>query len=143
QALELQFGKSAQYYFNISRGLDFRKVNPNRESKSVGAENTLNQNTRNPEEVLAEIRSLIEVIQNRLKKNNLKGRTVSLKLKYEDFSLITRSKTISSNIQSAKEILDVVNILFEPELFENPIRLVGVSISNFSILEGSQLNFEL
>ncbi|MFT7298213.1 MAG: DNA polymerase-4, partial [Sphingobacteriales bacterium] len=69
--------------------------------------------------------------------------TVSLKLKYEDFSLITRSKTISSNIQSAKEILDVVNILFEPELFENPIRLVGVSISNFSILEGSQLNFEL
>ena len=143
QALETQFGKSAKYYYNISRGLDFRRVNPHRESKSVGAENTLNQNTINPDEVMGEIKALVDIVERRLDKNELSGRTVSIKLKYEDFTQVTRSKTVLENIHTANEILEVVNVLFDPSLFQQPIRLVGVSLSNFNNPEEGQLNLGL
>ena len=126
------FGKSGHFYYKIVRGLDDRKVETNRESKSVGAEDTFAEDLIYVEEMYLELEKLARVVAERIKKYQLKARTITLKIKFSDFKTITRSKSFPTAIaeydfifQAAKNLLTLV------DLTEKRVRLLGITTSNF------------
>lgn len=131
------FGKMGRFFYKIVRGIDDRPVQPHRKVKSVGAEDTFPYDLVSLDEMSTELTKIANLVHDRLSKNNLKGRTITLKIKYDDFKQITRSKTFTSRINdldiiitTAKELL----ISTEPE--STKIRLLGISLSN--LYEGEE-----
>lgn len=128
------FGKNALFYYNIVRGIDEREVNPFRETKSIGAENTFNEDISSKYQQWLELEKIALLVYERLEKKNKYGRTLTLKVKFYDFKQITRSKTVKNNINSVNKILEITKDLFNNEDIRiKPIRLLGISISNFDI----------
>lgn len=130
--LQEHFGKSGAWYYNISRGIDHRAVQPDRPRKSVGAEDTFMVDIVDLDAARAEITSLASKVWRHCETKGLHGRTVTLKVKYTDFQIITRSKTTVAPI-SAMDDLDVIGqALLEP-LFPTAkgIRLLGITLSSF------------
>lgn len=131
------FGKSGRFYFHMVRGIDDRPVRPNRISKSVGAEDTFSSDLADPALMKIELLRLSEKVFERTEKGNKKGRTVTLKIRFSDFSLITRSKTLLSPIESFVELESAVMDLFDKQNFEDKrVRLLGVTVSNFLSEDG-------
>ena len=130
--LQANFGKSGSWYYRISRGIDERPVQPNRERKSVGAEDTFAVDMFEIDAARAEIGPLVDKVWRHCEAKALHGRTVTLKVKYADFQQITRSRTMSLPFGTAAELFEVVGSLLDP-LFptEKGIRLIGVTISSF------------
>lgn len=143
--LSQNFGKAGLYYFKIARGIDHREVKPNRIRKSIGAENTFNEDLETEQELLEALQPICMTVVNRIKKAKNAGKTVSLKLKYDDFTIQTRSKTVGSYINSFDHIWNLsVELLKTPDWPAKPIRLLGISISNLEkeeIKYGVQLRF--
>lgn len=132
EQLVMKFGKSGKYYFKVVNGMDDRAVQPHRESKSVGAENTFDQDTHDPEFLHNELRLLSTTVCKRLERYGLKGKTVTLKLKFKDFKQITRSHSLNFYTNSAEELYqEAIRLLAEIDLSELMIRLIGVTLSNF------------
>lgn len=128
------FGKSGKFYFKIVRGIDTREVQPNRESKSVGAEDTFPYDLKRVEDMYEELDKLARIVHNRLQKHDLKGRTLTLKIKYHDFKIITRSESWPDLTNDFGIICTTARRLLDgTELEDKRIRLLGVSISNFRI----------
>jgi DNA polymerase IV len=126
------FGKSGRFYFRIVRGIDEREVQPHRETKSVGAEDTFPFDLEMVEEMVEELSKLTTVVHNRLKKHQLKGRTVTLKIKYHDFKVITRSHSFPHLVDDAETIFTTAKEMLEQtDLEDKKIRLLGISLSNF------------
>lgn len=126
------FGKVGNYYHDIAHGLDERPVNPGRERKSLGQEITFDTDLDNRDEMLSILEKLAESIENDLKKYNLQGRTITLKVKYYDFKSITRSITPGENIAAAGVIMKYIGpLLDKTEAGRKKVRLLGISISNF------------
>lgn len=140
------FGKAGLHYFRIARGIDEREVQANRVRKSIGAENTFSDDLDTENELLKALQPICETVANRTKKAKNAGKTVILKLKYDDFTVQTRSKTVGSFISSFQHIWNLaVELLRTPELPNKPIRLLGVSLSNLEkeeIRYGIQLRFK-
>lgn len=90
------FGKIGRYYYQIARGIDTRIVNPERIRKSVGSENTFMQDLEARAEIQLGLEPLIEDVWRYCTKHEIFGRTVSLKVKYNDFQIVTRSRTTLS-----------------------------------------------
>jgi DNA polymerase-4 len=127
------FGKTGGFYYRIVRGIDDREVRPDRETKSAGAEDTFAEDLVRTEDMIEELRKIALLVESRLKKRDLKGRTVTLKIKYSDFKLITRSQSLSTGIDDAETILFTVTQLLMATAPEGKkIRLLGISLSNFS-----------
>jgi len=127
------FGKVGRFYFKIVRGIDERAVEPDQETKSVGAEDTFPKDLILIEEMNSELDKIALTVHKRLLEYNLKGRTVTLKIKYHDFKQITRSRSFTEALndlttieETAKELL----LTTEPE--HKKIRLLGITLSNFS-----------
>jgi hypothetical protein len=89
--LQANFGKAGSYYYWISRGIDGREVRPNRNRKSVGAENTFANDLTEFEVVLSELQPLIDKVWRHCEDKGARGRTVTLKVKFADFELISRT----------------------------------------------------
>lgn len=147
--LSTNFGKAGKHYYNIVRGIQHSPVKPNRERKSVGAERTFSKNLIGDEEVLEALSKISATLVKRLKSAGLKGKTITLKVKFSDFEVITRSKTLEDLTDSQYEILKVIGALWKQEEFKKSIRLLGISISNFeakkeekSAVGNQQLKFE-
>ncbi len=140
------FGKIGRYYYQIARGIDTRIVNPERIRKSVGSENTFMQDLEARAEIQLGLEPLIEDVWRYCTKHEIFGRTVSLKVKYNDFQIVTRSRTTLSPIfdlslfeRIAYELLDQI---MPPS---KGIRLLGIALSNLSNeqdMEGKQLTLE-
>lgn len=131
--LTYYFGKSAGYYYHICRGIDHRSVNPDRERKSVSAENTFGENLTNIDQVTGAISKIAEEVFRRIEKSGFYGKTVSVKIKYSDFQIITRSKTKTVAIRDFDTLMQVVvEILEDKALMSKSIRLLGVGVSNFA-----------
>lgn len=130
--LQEHFGKSGAWYYNISRGIDDRPVRPDRERKSVGAEDTFMTDLFDLDAARAEISPLIDKVWRHCEAKNLHGRSVTLKVKYADFQIITRSRTEATAFSSPGEIVATVQTLLPP-LFPTAkgIRLLGVTLSSF------------
>jgi DNA polymerase IV len=126
------FGKQGSYYYHIARAIDNREVQPNRERKSVGAENTFETDIENPEEMLEQLEKIAQTLIGRIERTKLFGRTLTLKIKFSDFKQITRSKTFSVEIDSYESLWHSTTEIFNKlDLSGYKIRLLGISVSNF------------
>ena len=132
QRLNQHFGKAGKAYYNLVRGIDNRPVNPNRERKSIGAETTFEKDITDVILLQEKLLSVIDRLHERAKKVNKFGYTVTLKIKYSDFSQITRSKTLADKILTIKTMKKIANSLLNNiENIDQGVRLIGFSISNF------------
>lgn len=126
------FGKSGRFFYRIVRGIDNRPVEPNQETKSIGAEDTFSYDLKAIKEMEAEIEKLAKVVFGRMKNYNLTGRTVTLKVKFSDFKQITRSKSFAEGFVTEIQLRDAaVMLLGVIDFEEKSVRLLGVSIANF------------
>lgn len=140
EELDALFGRSGAYYYNIARAIDTRPVRSQRVRKSIGAETTFEQDIISKRVVWETLQTLTTRVTNSLSKKGMCGKTVTLKVKYHDFVLNTRSKTLDSFVMSDDEILHVLpELLKKTEIGHRPIRLVGVSISGLLAQENKHL----
>ncbi len=125
------FGKSGPYFYGIARGIDNRQVKPDRVRKSVGAEDTFSQDVHSYDPAREGVQPLIEKVWGYCEANEIGAKTVTLKVKYADFSQITRSKTVPAAMPAIADLEDVIGLLLAP-LFppRKGIRLLGVSLSS-------------
>tara|TARA_R110002051_G_scaffold256308_2_gene315414 strand:+ start:950 stop:2047 length:1098 start_codon:yes stop_codon:yes gene_type:complete len=130
--LEEHFGKSGSFYYNVVRGIHLSPVKPNRIPKSVGAERTFDENLSSEIFMLERLNNIAKELEKRLKKSNIAGKTVTLKIKFSDFSLQTRSKTLPFFIADKALILETTKELLYQEKLENSVRLLGISLSNLN-----------
>ena len=97
-ALQAQFGSSAEWYWRICRGIDEREVRPDRPYKSVSAERTFDEDLRDPDRLAAELERIAGYAWARIERAEVIGRTVTLKVKYGDFTIITRSRSFAGAV---------------------------------------------
>lgn len=129
--LNRQFGKSGIIYYEFSRGIDLRPVESVRVRKSVGTEHTLDKDISRTSSVIIELYHVVTDLMPRLKRHNFKGNTLTLKIKFHDFSQITRSITTPSPLTDQHEILALAKqLLKQVDYQEHPVRLIGLSVSN-------------
>jgi DNA polymerase-4 len=128
--MQANFGKAGAYYYWISRGVDNREVRVDRIRKSVGAENTFSSDLTEFNVMVAELQSLIDKVWRHCEDKGARGRTVTLKIKFNDFEIITRSKSIPVAVSSRSELERLSVGLLQSEIpIPKPVRLLGVSLS--------------
>ncbi len=133
QELNKNFGKAGEYYFNIARGIDLRPVVPNRVRKSIGKETTLTEDTADLGQMLTIIGALAEKVATLLQTKQTSGLTLTLKIKYSDFQIVTRSISREQPIETAEEILLLSEkLLQKTEAGKRAVRLLGVTISHLT-----------
>ena len=137
QFLTKKFGKSGIHYYNIVRGIHLSEVQPHRVRKSLSAENTFEKDLSSIEDLTNSLKSIYEELIKRIRKSGIKGRTVTLKIKYEDFSQQTRSKTVDQYPEEEMIWEIAVELLTQEEL-PKAVRLLGLGISNLNIIEEHQ-----
>ncbi|WP_121964255.1 DNA polymerase IV [Myroides sp. N17-2] len=126
------FGKSGKIYYDVVRGISNSPVRPNRTIKSVGTERTFDENLSSEVYIETRIDVLVEELSLRLKKQNLAGKTITLKIKYSDFVQQTRSTTVSYFVSDKEIIFDLAKALLYQEKLKDSVRLIGVSLSNLN-----------
>jgi DNA polymerase IV len=127
-----QFGKVGGFYYRIVRGIDNRPVEPSQETKSVGAEDTFPEDLQTIEQMTKELQAIAVVVNRRLTTKGLKGRTVTLKIKYHDFRIVTRSKSFSEPINELELLVSTATeLLLTTDPTTARIRLLGITVSNF------------
>lgn len=130
------FGKPGRFYYKIVRGQDDRPVQPDRETKSVGAEDNFPYDLTDFEEMVIQLKKIVVLVVNRLQKNQLKGRTVTLKIKYHDFKQITRSKSFDTALDDEATIVETaIELLKGTDTDKVKVRLLGISLSNFGEIQ--------
>ncbi len=143
QYLTKKFGKSGLHFFNIVRGIHLSEVQPNRLRKSLSAENTFDKDLNGEGQWIPALKDIFEELGRRTSRSGVKGRTVTLKIKYHDFSLQTRSKTFEQ-FPEMENIWETVLDLLRQEMLQKPVRLFGIGISNLNIeLEQSHFGKQL
>jgi DNA polymerase-4 len=130
--LEKHFGKSGTFYFNVVRGIHNSEVKPNRITKSVAAEHTFNENLTSEIFMQDRLETIASELDRRLKKHKIAGKTVTLKIKYSDFTQQTRSKTLPYFISDKSLLFDTVKELLFQERMKDSVRLLGISLSNLN-----------
>ena len=130
--LEEHFGKSGASYFNIVRGIHNSEVKPNRITKSVAAEHTFNENLTSEIFMQERLERIATELEKRLKKHNISGKTVTLKIKYSDFTTQTRSKTLPYFISDKGILFETVKELLYQERLKESVRLLGISLNNLN-----------
>lgn len=147
QWLRQHFGKAGSYYYAIARAIDHRPVVADRVRKSVGSENTFEHDLTEYEELVAGLQPSLDEVWEYCQRTEVLGRTVTLKVKYADFQLITRSRT-SFALISSQALLERLVLELLAGLLPLPkgVRLLGVSLSNLDNtddLVGRQLVLDL
>ncbi|WP_299249292.1 DNA polymerase IV [uncultured Lacinutrix sp.] len=130
--LEKNFGKSGTHYYYIVRGIHNSEVRPNRIRKSLAAERTFNKNLSSEVFMLEKLEHIAEEVSKRLTRSKVAGKTVTLKIKYSDFTLQTRSKTLPYFISDKSVVLETAKELLYQEKLNNSVRLLGISLSNLN-----------
>jgi DNA polymerase-4 len=131
--LARHFGSSASYYHDLARGICHRQVKADRPYKSVSAEDTFAQDLRDEGALLAELERIARHVWDRIEKKGLAGRTVTLKVKYQDFRIVTRARSLGRPVSGADEFAQTSAALLKtllPTLM--PIRLLGAGLSNLA-----------
>jgi len=130
--LEEHFSKSGLHFYNIVRGIHNSAVKPNRIAKSVAAEHTFNENLTSEIFMVEKLERIAGELENRLKKYNISGKTVTLKIKYSDFTTQTRSKTLPYFISDKGLLLETAKELLFQERMKESVRLLGISLNNLN-----------
>ncbi|HTE00047.1 MAG TPA: DNA polymerase IV [Mucilaginibacter sp.] len=133
------FGKAGRFYYQICRGIDVREVQPNRETKSIGAEDTFAYDLTEIDEMYIELDKISKTVCNRLEHHGLKGRTITLKIKYSDFKQITRNHSMAQPVDDLPTVSETAKkLLLATEPDGKRIRLLGVTLSNFGEIAPKQ-----
>lgn len=133
--LSSHFGKAGGYYYNAVRGIHTSAVKPTRTPKSMGAERTFSENLTSELFLEEKINAVADELDKRIKRNKASGKTITLKIKYSDFTLQTRSKTLPFFIADKSMIIAHAKELLYQERLKNSVRLIGVTISNLNTNE--------
>ncbi len=146
--LNKHFGKVGTFYYNIARAVDERPVKTERIPKSIGKEKTFEEDVDSVEWISEFITELSDKVANRLKQEEAEARTVTLKLRYDNFESITRSFSPGRPVSQTEEIAELaVQLLRDTEAGKRKVRLVGISVSGFvrenAENEGRQLKLPL
>jgi DNA polymerase-4 len=129
------FGKSGSHYYNIVRGIHNSKVKPNRIRKSIAAERTFFENISSEIFMLEKLDKIADELEKRMKKSDTKGKTITLKIKYSDFTQQTRSKTVLHFMSKKKEFFPIVKELLYQDKLKNSVRLLGISFANLNTVK--------
>jgi len=135
EEMSLLFGKSGTHYYDIVRGIHRSEVKPNRIRKSLGAERTFRENISSEVFMLDKLNTIADELEDRMQNSKTKGKTVTLKIKYSDFTQQTRSKTVEKFIQKKADFLPIVKELLFQEKLKNSVRLLGISFSNLDTVK--------
>jgi DNA polymerase IV len=141
--LEDHFGKSGSYYFNVVRGIHDSPVQSSRVTKSVAAEHTFDVNLSSEIFMVEKLKSIALQLEKRLRKSNISGKTVTLKIKYSDFSQQTRSKTLPYFVSDQNLILDIGKELLYQERLKDSVRLLGIALSNLNTEQKKAVSIQL
>ena len=129
--LSKHFGKAGRHFYCICRGIDHRPVLPNRVRKSVGAENTFSRDLTSLDDMGAELGLLVEKVWHYCDTTGVRGRTVTLKVKFADFRVITRSRSRLMPISDRSTLASISDELLAAEFpIRKGVRLLGVSLSS-------------
>jgi len=127
------FGKSGPYFYGIARGIDERQVRPDRVRKSVGAEDTFIQDIDDLQLATNELKPLTEKVWSYCEAKGIRGKTVTVKIKYSDFTQATRSKTNALPFAHSSDVLDAAaSLLATVYPFKRSVRLLGVTLSSLA-----------
>jgi DNA polymerase-4 len=136
--LEKKFGKHGKSLYYKARGIDARDVDTISERKSVGHEYTFDTDLVDEKIINKELLDLADQVAKRLRRKELHGRTITLKVKYHDFQQITRSKTIGNETSDSKKIIhEVLRLLQKTAVGNKPVRLLGISVANLKPIDGA------
>lgn len=130
--LEEHFGKSGAHYYKIVRGIQHSRVSADQVRKSLAAERTFNENISSEVFMLERLEEIALEVERRLQKSKVAGKTVTLKIKYSDFTLQTRSKTLPIYVASKELLMDTIKSLLFQEKMKDSVRLLGISVSNLN-----------
>jgi DNA polymerase-4 len=132
-ALQAKFGSSADWYWRICRGIDEREVKPDRPYKSVSAERTFDEDLRDPERLAEELERISGYAWDRVKRAEVTGRTVTLKVKFGDFTIITRSKSFAGPLPNQQLFTAAGQALLASlHPLSKGIRLLGLGLHNLT-----------
>ena len=131
QDLVKHFGKAGTYFYNVVRGIDERPVVSFRERKSIGAERTFETDLIDLEDVTEKLATIIDIMWRRCEAKHKSGKTITLKLRFADFTTITRSSTSHKGFTKSNIDEVVMSLLPTKDIQEQGIRLLGVTMSNF------------
>jgi DNA polymerase-4 len=134
ERLRREFGKHGEHLHLLSQGIDNREVEPHRPVKSMGREETFPADLTNREALNRELLSLATKVARRVRRHGLSGKTLTLKVKYSDFTLITRSRTLPEATNDAGQIFTTCRKLLEgtTEAGKRPVRLLGIYLSRLT-----------
>ena len=127
--LNQNYGKQGAHFYNIVRGIQFSQVKPDRLRKSIAAERTFGSDIISQRYMLQQLERIADEIEKRLMKNGSKGKTITLKLKFTDFTIQTRSKTVLHWVKKKADFFPIVEELFLQQPIEKSVRLLGISFS--------------
>ena len=130
--LQKTVGSLADWLLQLARGIDDRPVVPNRSSKSSGSERTFAEDLGDPERIRSEVERMATQAAEWLERRSIYARTVTLKVRYSDFTTITRSQSAPSTRDAAAISARAVQLLDKTEAGIRPVRLLGVSVHNFT-----------
>jgi len=131
--LQKHFGKSGTHFYNIVRGIQNSEVKPDRIRKSIAAERTFSKDLDSETYILEHLDKIAEILEERVSKSKLKGKTITLKIKYSDFTQQTRSKTVSEYLETKDDFLPIVSDLVKQSPIENSVRLLGISMTKLNV----------
>jgi DNA polymerase-4 len=134
-----RYGEEGLRLWRLARGIDGRSVNPERDTKSISAETTFNQDIREFRPLEQYLWELTERVSARLKANSLAGSTVTLKLKSADFKIRTRARALGAPTQLASRIFAAGRDLLTHEVGATRFRLIGIGVSNLEDAAGDDL----
>ena len=134
--LRQHFGSFADYLYRAARGIDLRPVRANRIRKSLGSERTFNEDLSSGPALREALDNIIDIVWPQIAERQLRGRTITLKMKYTDFQLCTRARSLPHPVADKAEFTKVARALLDDQLpLPLPIRLMGLTLSS---LEGEK-----
>ena len=141
EELKAVFGKVSEYYYHAARGIDQRQVESHRQRKSIGSEKTYSEDVSDESEMLLRLEKLASEVWQDMQVKNISARTITVKVKFDNFTQVTRAVTLNQNISQLEDITSQLNeLLLKAEVRGRRVRLLGVSVSKLALLE--QLNEE-
>ena len=134
--LRQHFGSFADYLYRAARGIDLRPVRANRARKSLGGERTFAEDISTGHALHETLERIVDIVWERIEKAEAKGRTVTLKLRYTDFRLLTRARSSTQPVETRAQFAQIGHALLDELLpLPLPIRLMGLTLSS---LEGEE-----
>ncbi len=135
--LKAIFGKVSEYYYYAARGVDRREVMSHRQRKSIGSEQTFSEDIKDEKEMLAKLQELATEVWQDMHTKNICGRTITVKVKFDNFVQVTRAATLAGNISRLEDISgQLEELLNKAEVRGRHVRLLGVAVSKLTTKEG-------